>query len=580
MRAAPPCQMKPLKARMYARNWGDHITLHLGCVSKPNTDVTPANPDLRDMVLPPNYDAQEQLVIQGGNTEYLPRLPLRLRRLTLSKNQLRELPALPATITMLDIDHNNLTQIPRLPPNLLDFDIRHNSIRVIPGPLPETLTRFYITHNQVTELPTLENTVVNSVGLGFNSLTVLPKFPETLVRLGCQNNQITEISGLPARLQVLSCSNNPLEVLNVQNLRFLHTLVASNCGLRQIPILPVPHDAGDDDDGDNNNDNDGGWRRRQHYIFTDNPLEPEFQEVYDEYQEDENAKRFRKAVLSIYRSRIAKKKETLGALISTFKGPSAAVPTDAAAAAAGNNAARTAATLAELGANNGPMNLIASFITGKPGTIESQRLALVENQERLGAVPEGTAQRMREHIAEVAEGEVAHTIRLMDSPEELNRIQKRAKLYVNKKNLNEAAKRLGARDADAAEILEQTQDSNSNDNNGGNNNGNNNGNRMVRVVNNDEENGEAMRVAMAEARREAEAEEEEENEEEERPNNEAEVEALLEELRPVMAPLNLPEAEQRRRARMALNIRRQQGQGGRRVTPRKKKSSKRHTRKH
>lgn len=344
-----------------------------------------------------------------GNTEYLPPLPPTLRSLTIENNQLRELPALPASLVTLHIEGNNVTTLPALPVNITHFSAKNNNLETITGPFPPRLLRFHVTHNQLTQVPSLENTEVESVGLGFNNLTSLPRFPETLRNLGCPNNQITEIRGLPTNTRVINCNNNPLRILDIENLTHLRTLIANNCNLTEIPLLP-----------------EGPNIPSYNFYLDGNPLSDDFSELYAEYKNGSiEYDQLREAVLELHRTLIQQRKANLEAIQKTLKAPLTA-----------ESAAEKPATAAMRG-NMNPLNLVAEFITGKKGTLESQKLGLLANEEHVGLRGEGAAAEARERIADVA---------VEGGP-----MAERAKLYVKPENI--AAAR--ARRAAAAENPEE-----------------------------------------------------------------------------------------------------------------------------
>lgn len=407
------------------------VEVELGCV--PKVQAAPpvmAPTDLRGVPLPAGWATLRQIYLTPGNTEYLPGLPDSVERLTVEKNRLVELPSFPNSLQFIHLDHNELTSLPSIPQFCRILSVKHNRLERIPSPLPPFLELCYVTHNHLTELPAMEHTRLVSIGAGFNQLTSLPTFPDTLRMLGCPQNQITVLSNLPDRLEVLNCAFNPLKVLQIDNLRRLTTIVANHCGLTRIPILPLhesvndDNDYDDDDNNDDNNENENEYRNLEmgpRVILHGNPFEPAFQRLYDQYEGNRNYGWLRRHVLKEHRRILAQQKATLGAMIQTFK----AKP-------------QGSESQERVFASHGPGNLIAQFITGKPGTLEAQRLALVENQERVGAVPPGTAEKMREQLVEIA-------------VDPSSRLQERAKLYIREANI-------AAAEAAAEELVAEKND--------------------------------------------------------------------------------------------------------------------------
>ncbi len=430
---ANPCSLSKHVATVEQAGWGNRERVDLGCVPRFQAAPPPMAPsDLRGMQLPAGWHTMVSFSLTSGNTEYLPNLPFTLRSLYIEKNRLLELPRLPDGLRILKIDNNELSELPELPDSLETLDVRRNRLVGLPSPVPNSLTTLHVTRNFITELPSLERTRLISLGLGYNRLTSLPSLPNTLRRLGCPNNELTSITNLPSQLELLNCANNPsLTTLKIDHLRHLNMLIANNCGLKRIPILPINHLVDDDDDNDNDNDNDNDANNDRvvpTLILHGNPFEPNFARIWQQYQENENYRVLRRRVLREHRRILAEQKATLGSMLEVFK-PAVLeerLPEDP-------QARRLAEIRQRVFANYGPANLIASFITGKPGTLEAQRLALLGNQENLGAVPPGTEAEMRAHIANIAVGNAEDA--------EAKLMKERAKLYVNKSNLAEAKQR-------------------------------------------------------------------------------------------------------------------------------------------
>jgi hypothetical protein len=436
---------------------GDKISL--GCVEKPVNQRPPlANPDLRDMELPDDWNDLIDIRLSQGNTTHLPdhlptnlttldvdhnalvevpALPANLEFLGLSHNQLRALPTLPARLRNLRVDHNQLTKLPFLPASVRRLKVDHNQLTELPS-LPAGLSELKVSHNNLESIPSLAATQLMGVGLGFNQLKTLPALPATLRDLSCPNNQLTAIRDLPASLRVLICNNNQLDTLQIDNLAFLRLVVANNCGLSYIPLLPPP--PADDEEREDYCD----------YYFDGNPLTPEFQAIYERFidrtvanpnpnpNENNNqdggtmeggrrrsrghTKRFREEVLAEHRRILRERGASLGALRQVFKGPMGANTPDS--------------TRRAVQGNFGPTNLIASFITGLPGTIESQRLGVLEQREQLGNVAVGTTADARRAIANVVvEG---NNVGLNAVAEDPDLRKERAKLYVHPQNVERA----------------------------------------------------------------------------------------------------------------------------------------------
>jgi hypothetical protein len=367
-----------------------------------------ANPDLRTVDLPPQWTTMTGLILQKGNTEYLPNLPPTLRHLRVEKNALRELPAFPATLRNVYTNFNRLTTLPILNDGLITLNVSHNRLIELPA-IPASLEILNLTDNHFTALPSLAATSLTSLSIGNNQLTALPKLPQSLVSLRCDLNEITELQDLPRRTSVIICSRNPLTKLYVENLVNLEVLVANHCQLTELPLLPEPSIPNQDDN--------------RMFYFNDNPLAPEFAAIYQTYREAPIAGRnraFRNAIKAIY---LQRKQQQLSALQRVFKMPMVkSTPQNWY-----YGPQQTAVERAMYG-NYNPTNRVAQFLSGQTGSLEMQKLALLEQREAVGAVPPGTAARARERIANIAVsgGPMAERAKLYLKPENITAARARA----------------------------------------------------------------------------------------------------------------------------------------------------------
>jgi hypothetical protein len=218
-------------------------------------------------------------------------------------------------------------------------------------PLPNTVIRLFIENNNLTELPNLSETTPNLFGLycSHNQLTVLAPLPQSLMELKCSNNRITVLPPLPENLRTLDCANNQLSVLPElpQNLIALYcesnrltalpkipstlqNLVASNNKITVIPDLPFLSSV----------------------TFKNNPLIEPFRMFQRAYDRDRSHYGLLFKVQGYYKSirdkgrKVNMLKQTLGR-----EGP---LPENVTAS-------------------------IASFLSGKPGTLNMQTAALKQN---------------------------------------------------------------------------------------------------------------------------------------------------------------------------------------------------------
>jgi hypothetical protein len=135
----------------------------------------------------------------GLLTEYTPRERDRISTLIVSGNNLNELPAVPLqNLISLECDNNQLT--------LLSTRHYPDFLRSLTDLYPR-LQRLYCSGNQLTSLPRLPPNIV-IIECDNNSLTALPELPESLNFLICNNNHLTVLPELPVDLQEIECDGN------------------------------------------------------------------------------------------------------------------------------------------------------------------------------------------------------------------------------------------------------------------------------------------------------------------------------------------------------------------------------------
>jgi Leucine-rich repeat (LRR) protein len=130
-------------------------------------------------------------------------------------------------ITILNISNKGLTKLPD------DID-KYTNLKVLYcyntkltslDNLPPTLKELYCYGNQITSLDNLPHNL-EILYCNNNQITILDNLPPTLKELNCSCNQITSLDnlpnsqqagyedkllGLPPKLEVLHCNNNPLK---------------------------------------------------------------------------------------------------------------------------------------------------------------------------------------------------------------------------------------------------------------------------------------------------------------------------------------------------------------------------------
>jgi hypothetical protein len=106
----------------------------------------------------------------------------------------------------------------------------------ITGPLPSSLIYLICEGNEITELPELPKSlmVLNVIA---NKLTKLPNLPANLKTLRCSLNKLTYLPPLPPRLEILQCGDN--EITELPELpKTLTSLSCSWTKIKRLPALP------------------------------------------------------------------------------------------------------------------------------------------------------------------------------------------------------------------------------------------------------------------------------------------------------------------------------------------------------
>jgi len=170
-----------------------------------------------------DYSSQGLTTEDLGNllTEYTPRDRDRIATLIVSGNNLNELPAVHLqNLISLECDNNQLT--------LLSTSLYPDFLRSLTDLYPY-LQRLYCSGNQLTSLPRLPPNIV-IIECDNNLLTALPELPESLNFLICNNNRLRVLPELPPDLQEIECNgNNFIEPFN--------TFVQEYNNTRDISVL-------------------------------------------------------------------------------------------------------------------------------------------------------------------------------------------------------------------------------------------------------------------------------------------------------------------------------------------------------
>lgn len=113
------------------------------------------------------------------------------------------------TITDINCSFNYLKSLPnKLPLSLKTLKCSNNELTSLPT-LPDGLELLECNNCQLAELPTLPHTL-KRLYCDNNLLTALPELPDGLMIIHCSSNQISHINSLPKLLLFFRCSDNKL----------------------------------------------------------------------------------------------------------------------------------------------------------------------------------------------------------------------------------------------------------------------------------------------------------------------------------------------------------------------------------
>ena len=138
-------------------------------------------------------------------------LPMSLKRLECSRNQLTTLPDLHVGLLYLSCNHNQLTSLPDLPVGLAHISCNYNQLTSLPA-LPQGLKKLFCYDNFLTTIPDLPAGMID-LYCGYNQITTLPEFPEGFEYLDCFLNQITCFPYFPNSIVDLALGSNPFTCL-------------------------------------------------------------------------------------------------------------------------------------------------------------------------------------------------------------------------------------------------------------------------------------------------------------------------------------------------------------------------------
>lgn len=184
----------------------------------------------------------DELILHSNALTTLGELPDDLQVLDISDNLFQTMPPLPLRLRELNISHNQLEYILSWPASGLEvFDCSFNQLVYLEGPSSSSLSTFNASFNQLVYPPSLSNySNLDYVDFSHNQLINGPNNTSLIWQLDVSFNQLDSL--LP-RARYLNCSHNYIQTItNFTNIR---TIDCSHNYLIELPpstyVLEVIH---------------------------------------------------------------------------------------------------------------------------------------------------------------------------------------------------------------------------------------------------------------------------------------------------------------------------------------------------
>lgn len=282
----------------------------------------------------------------------------------------------PASTRFAELKHCTLTVCPVFNDGLEEVRVDRNDGITELSPLPNSLRKLFCRNTGLIRLPKLPEGLL-SLGVSYCQLQnapgqpAIPNLPESLIYIDVQHNQIRLLPKLPGNLRTGVFSHNQLETIGDLPQSLLRVFLDNN----QLRVLPTAFPTHNDEDV------------IRPWVFTNNPLQAPFNALLQTFSDDlaaveqqltwnerilwEDIKRLEEGAKDKFiRDVIAAHTRLRARNLAAAK--TLVQPREAATGANWYYGTQTNPGVPATGA----MNIIASFLTGKPGSAKQQKNAL------------------------------------------------------------------------------------------------------------------------------------------------------------------------------------------------------------
>lgn len=173
------------------------------------------NTNLSELELTPNLT---YLDLSDCNFQNLKYIPSQLESLKISNNPLQEFSYFNEKLIYFDGRRCGLTSLPRLPDSLKELTVSENELSQIDY-LPKNLKKLDLSRNNLKTLDISNLTKLETAKLTDNELEYISDLPENLLSIDLSNNYLVQFPNIPNNLNVLNLFNNAMTNLTLPNFR-------------------------------------------------------------------------------------------------------------------------------------------------------------------------------------------------------------------------------------------------------------------------------------------------------------------------------------------------------------------------
>lgn len=152
------------------------------------------------------------LYLTANNITKFTNIPVSIVILEIALNPLIKLGSLPIKLERLNISSTRLKKVPRLPPLLIELKLANTDIEFLPPYIPNTLKKLIISGSKIREIQEgILPDGLHELDCAGCELKWLPAMPKGLVILKASYNNIHQITNWSDNLEYVDLRMNPLE---------------------------------------------------------------------------------------------------------------------------------------------------------------------------------------------------------------------------------------------------------------------------------------------------------------------------------------------------------------------------------